>query len=224
MKKSLLFVLVFCAALMILSLVVQGTKALRYSRSATPANEPSLKEDSRFFNSNLVTPKMLNFICFKTDKSNPTGEIVFRICGVGGDIVEVRNGDLFVNNLPKDDNLNLKHNYSIQRKEYDGIKDKFDLDEDLLYTQEDTLVFTLPDKFVAENKIPLKRYILSKGETNSEIKKAFGNDWNQDNFGPVRVPENSYFVLGDNRNNALDSRYLGFIPKSNVIATVLWKQ
>ena len=40
---------------------------------------------------------------------------------------------------------------------------------------------------------------------------------NTDNFKEVVVPNESFFVLGDNRDNSQDSRFLGFIPKENLV-------
>jgi signal peptidase I len=39
--------------------------------------------------------------------------------------------------------------------------------------------------------------------------------------GQLIIPEGHYFVLGDNRDESLDSRYWGFVPKENVIGRPL---
>jgi signal peptidase I len=42
------------------------------------------------------------------------------------------------------------------------------------------------------------------------------------NYGPVTVPPDMYFMMGDNRDNSQDSRYWGFMPRSYVRGKALF--
>lgn len=79
----------------------------------------------------------------------------------------------------------------------------------------DIVIFHYPDD---EKTLFIKRVIGLPGDK-IEINdgKLFINDAPQEedfvrepmegSFGPYEVPENCYFMMGDNRNNSLDSRY-----------------
>ncbi len=59
-------------------------------------------------------------------------------------------------------------------------------------------------------------FFLEPPGRNSELSEAGAASDPRENYGPVTVPPNQYFMMGDNRDNSLDSRYWGFVPDSMV--------
>ena len=100
----------------------------------------------------LKSPQRGDIIVFKYPV-DPNKDFIKRVIGVGGDVIESRNKQLYVNHK------RVNHDFSVH--------------------------------------------------TDSRI--ISGANKPRDNFGPITVPENALFVMGDNRDESFDSRFWGFV-------------
>jgi signal peptidase I len=223
MNKKLKFFLIFCGIIICLWVVGRLTNTLQFFTASTVINHPSLKQGSLFFASNLIQPKRFDFICYKTNTPEYGKQIwVHRLCGMENDTIEIRNGNLLVNNEYVDSKLPLTHMYKILLTDYEKLseEEKFDEASTESISSDSVLIF-LADQTIVSHGIKATRYIIPKDWDDGYTQKQYGKKWNIDHFGPIVVPKNKYFVLGDNRSNSQDSRFIGFIDKSDWVGTVI---
>ena len=116
----------------------------------------------------------------------PSINYIKRIVGLPGDKIQMRDGELYVN----DQKVNKVADGSFLEEQEDGLA-----------VNVDKFLETMPNgKIVATLD-------LYKGTP-------------QDNTGIYEVPAGHYFMMGDNRDNSQDSRFLsqvGFVPEENLV-------
>jgi signal peptidase I len=215
-KKQIILVSVF-GAIILLLIIGRLTNAIQYYSVPTKSNEPTYKTGNHFLASNLKTPKLLDFICYKTTVPEYNNETWFhRICGMPGDTIEIRNGDLFVNGISQDQPLNLKKLYVVP---FNLITDLEFEGGEIIPVGTDSVI--VPLETINQKDLIQKGRLYIDNREDPAIKSIYGKPWSPYNFGPYLVPANTFFVMGDNRYASMDSRYGGPVQKKNYVTTLL---
>jgi signal peptidase I len=163
----------------------------------TGSMKPTILEGDRVFVNKLAYDLKVPFTTWHlAEWANPKrGDIVVffspqdevrlvkRVIGLPGDVIELRNEHLVINNEPVEYG-NLNTEISGQLTEPEQRQSQFATEQLPSHTH----------AVMAVSGLPAKR-----------------------NFGPVTVPEGQYFMMGDNRDNSLDSRYIGFVERGRIV-------
>ena len=228
-KRNWGFTLVYIlAGLIAVYVILTVSGAARLFNIPTSSNKPTLEVGDRVVVSKLVPPKRFDLIVYKIfDSLQMQKEFyVFRLCGMPGDVVEIKNGDLFVNGKLPGKKFDLLQPYNVPRDDVAEMLKliEFGDDEFMDAGPHQNPLAWLSGKdceTLKKNNISVERQIIPREEQDQYIERVYGNKWNPDHFGPFTVPEGHYFVLGDNRTRANDSRYTGPIPISDFYGTVI---
>jgi len=196
-----------------------------YSNPST-ANEPALKLNSKMLVSNLVKPRIGDFVCFKfKDEEFGSYIKVNRLYGLENDTLEIKNGIVYLNNLNLDIGLNLIHNYKVSTSVFEKLRKEGLINESSTSGKisDELYLISLKDDIAKKFNLTSHRIIENKDDESKYVKEIFNENWNKDNLGPLIIPKNKIFVLGDNRDNSMDSRYVGLIDKNKVVGVVIKK-
>jgi len=225
MKRTIETSLIVLGIIFGIYTVLGQTDMLKIYNIPTTANEPGIKLNSKIFVSNLVEFKNGDFVCYEYKDETLGKHIrVHRLLGKSGDIVEIKNGILYLNNKNVDKDIDLKHFYIIDPKEFQNLLDKKLIEqEDMAFRTDDKAHVFLIDKIAEQNGLSAKIKIEPKDKTDKFIAEIYNENWNVDNFGPLKIREGKCFVIGDNRHNSEDSRYIGLINESDIVGTVIKK-
>lgn len=139
-------------------------------------------------------------------------DFIKRVVGLPGDTIIYRNKEVYI-----------KPRCGAGETETQGLKcGEFNKVSKTIVERNELALTGIPQIVGSENLAGVEHGIL----INPAMPELVGRYFNQAGTSPDewRVPKDSYFMMGDNRDNSQDSRMWGFVPKENLVgkAVFIW--
>ncbi|MFZ1691902.1 MAG: signal peptidase I [Flavobacteriales bacterium] len=190
------------------------TGHLQFYVVPTAGCEPGIPRGAHVLASDWIAPKRFDIICYMHDLGDRKEVWLQRVCGLPGDTITMRAGRLSVNGQEADAAFSLKHRYRAHYSMKNRLVKQGDLhpDDHFPISSDSIAVFIID---ASAERFGLKRL---QGFIPDSVFHAPG--WQEGELPETIVPEGHWFMLGDNRNASVDSRYIGFVAQSQFIGTV----
>ena len=118
-----------------------------------------------------------------------------------------KRGDIVVFKWPKDESKDFI-------KRVIGVEgDVIEIKSDQLYINGEEITAEHVGEFDDDNSSTVEKLEESLGDVKHYILDQYKK---YEDFGPIKVPKDSIFVMGDNRDNSDDSRYWGFVSLNKI--------
>ncbi|TXC73890.1 signal peptidase I [Sphingorhabdus soli] len=128
------------------------------------------------------------------ERRSDRADLIKRVVGLPGDTIEVRDSALIINGVP------------VKREQQPNLSLAIDANDPCLESTYPGARVTHGDGSVSCD-LPIIRETLPNGVSYNTI--DLERDSYADNFGPVTVPADHVFLMGDNRDRSADSRFPG---------------